>query len=651
MLSKVIFALTLLSSFPFHSFASEKLIPLEHFVKEDEYSQPRLSPDGKYIALTARTPVNGRDVPLIVVYSLPDMKEQSATRMPLYEVPLGYTWVSNTRLLISKGKEIGSREAPSQTGEIFAMDFNGENQEYLYGYNIYKSSRRNVIVSEHYGTGIINSTPNEKNGRFFMTAQMWRSERTMLYDVDSKNASRKLIASLALPQADFLIQHNGTPRFAYGTDKEGFSIVLRYNEKTDDWKQLPSEKTGTTYTPFAFSPDDSEFYALYSKNGEPSTLIKENTTTGERATILKDDVGSINNILFGSTKELPFAAGTNIGIPKIAYLNANRVDAKLHQLLSSKFPNQLVNFVNYTDDGRKLLFSVTSDKEPGAYFIFDQTSNRAYPLFNRKQAIDPDQMSERRPIKYKSRDGIDINGYITIPKSQDFTKKMPLVVLPHGGPHGISDGWEYDNDAQFLASRGYAVLQVNFRGSGSKGHNFMTSGYKKWGSDIMNDIIDGVQWAIAESNVDANRICTYGVSFGGYSALMLPVREPNMFKCAIGYAGVYDLNLLYKSDEADDSRFSSAIARYVGRNKEELDLFSPAKHAEKITIPVMLVHGKEDKRATFNHALAMRDALIKVNRPPEWMAVEDEGHGFYNTKNVTEFYQRLEAFLAKYIGQ
>ena len=142
-----------------------------------------------------------------------------------------------------------------------------------------------------------------------------------------------------------------------------------------------------------------------------------------------------------------------------------------------------------------------------------------------------------------------------------------------------------------------------------------------------------------------------GASFGGYSALMLTVREPSMFKCAIGYVGVYDLNLLFTSDEARNPRFKSVMTQYVGNNKEELDAFSPAKFADKIKVPVFLAHGMDDKRATFNHAEAMREALIKVGRPPEWMAVPNEGHGFYSTKNRTEFYQRLEAFLAKYIGQ
>jgi dipeptidyl aminopeptidase/acylaminoacyl peptidase len=631
------------------SFAAGSIIPLDNFVLEDEYAQPRLSPDGKYLAITARLPIGERFVPSILVYSLPELKLQSATRMRQYEVPHSYIWVTNTRLLYTKGKEYGSREAPVATGEIFAMDFDGQNKEYLFGYEMGTTRHKDKFV-DNYGSGTVNSIPAVRNGNFNMTVYMWDSEESMLYSVDAKNANRKLLSSIALPDVDFLIQHDGTPRFAYGTDKEGYGVLFRFDGTVKKWIQVPREKTGTSLIPIAFSSDDSEFYAYHSVNGEPSVLIKENMATGVRVTLLADKNGSINELAWGANKDLPFGAGTSVGIPTLQYINPESKEAKLHKLLSSSFPGNNVHFINYTDDGSKLLFSVTGDKEPGSYFIFEQASGKAVMLFANKQKIEPDQMAERKPMKFKARDGVELDGYLTLPKMSDASKKIPMVVLPHGGPHGIFDSWYFDNDAQFLASRGYAVLQVNFRGSGGKGENFRHSGYRKWGSDIQNDLIDGVQWVIAKNNIDAKRICSYGISFGAYSALMLAVREPEMFKCAIGYAGVYDLNQIFTEKERD-KRYMAIMTRYIGRDKAELDQFSPALHAEKIKIPVMLVHGREDKIAPFIQAETMRASLVKVGRSPEWMAAEDEGHGFYNTKNVTEFYRRLEIFLAKHLAQ
>nr|WP_314861154.1 prolyl oligopeptidase family serine peptidase [uncultured Undibacterium sp.] len=650
MLRQTLLSLGLLLGQAEVSLAADKLIPIEHFVREDEYAQPRLSPDGKYLALTVRVPQNDRFVPMIVVYSLPDMKEKGAVRMPVYEVPDKYYWVSNTRLLVTKAKEVGSKEQPQLTGEILAMDYNGENQEYVYGYNE-RLKRNSSRFADSRGSGTVTAIPKARNGRFYMTTSLWEGERTMMYDVDSKNANRKLIASVPISNAKFILQNDGKPRFATGSDKDGLYSLYRFDDTKDDWVMLSQKEFDGHIVPIGFNADDTEFYGYYSKRGEPTSLVRVNAQTGALTVIAENKIANLDITQTSINSEMPFAVASNLGIPTMKYLDAERPETKLHQMLSAKFPGNLVNFINYTDDGNTLLFSVASDREPGAYFIFDKSRNRAYPLFASRQLIDPEQMSERRPIQFASRDGIRLDGYLTVPKTQNIAKKMPMIVLPHGGPHGPYDKWFYDNDAQFLASRGYSVLQVNFRGSGGKGNTYQVSGWRKWGAEIQNDLIDGVQWAIKEANVDAKRICTYGASFGGYSALMLAAREPDMFQCAIGYVGVYDLNLMFTSEEAKSPKFKAVMTRYLGTDKAELDRFSPAKQAERIKIPVMLAHGMDDKRATFNHAEAMREALIKQGRPPEWMAVPDEGHGFYNTKNVQEFYTRMEQFLAKHLGQ
>lgn len=641
--------LILFSCFPTNAIAQNQSVPLDHFILPDEYSRPRLSPDGKYLALTKRVPVDGRDIPMVMVYSLPEMKEQCAVRMPIFEAPHNYQWVTNSRLLVTKAKEIGSREQPALTGEIFAMDFNGENQEYIYGYQEYLR-RNGSKFGDYRGHAEIIDIPKKRDGHFYMSTILWDREVTSLFYVNAKNANRKLITTIDLPDATFVLQKNGTPRFAYGSNKENYTQLFKYDDKGDKWLAVPYEESGGYIIPIAFTEDDKEFYAFFRKQGEPSQLIRQNLMTGTRITVLESKSSELDISLNGVNQNMPFAFGSQVGIPDMQYIDSEASEAKLHKLLKSKFTDSFIDFINYTDDGSKLLFSVTSDKEPGAYFIFDKASGRASFLFASRQLIDPEKMADRQPIQFTTRDDIKIDGYLTIPPKHDRQKKMPLVVLPHGGPHGIADHWFYDNDAQFIASLGYAVLQVNFRGSGGKGNAFRISGHKKWGGEIQNDILDAVKWAIKERNVDPNRICTYGASFGGYSALMLAVREPDMFQCAIGYVGVYDLNLMFTTEEKSDPRYLATIKRYLGTDKSILDQFSPAKHADKIKIPVMLVHGIEDKRAPFIHAKVMREALIKQGRPPEWMAAEDEGHGFYNRKNVKEFYQRLESFLRKYLG-
>jgi dipeptidyl aminopeptidase/acylaminoacyl peptidase len=625
-------------------------VPLSAFVQEEEYSKPRLSPDGKHIALTVRVPIGDRFIPVIMTYSLPDMKQVGAIRLPAFGVPANYTWVSNTRLIVTKARELGSREVPKLTGEVVAVNLDGSKQEYLYGYNMYKESSRGDRYGDDYGWGAIADIPEAMNGHFLLGSQLWGSSRSMLYDVDSVNATRKLVADLPEPYLRFVIQQDGKPRFALGTGEDSYLTIYRRNDATGNWEKQ-SGKMGKRYSPKSFSADDTEFAVVHSKDGGPDQLFKENLATGASTVLYAAPQGSVDHIMYGAKPGLPFGAASAVGIPKLHYFDANSDDAKLHKMLSDQFPGSFVNFVNFTSDGTKLLFSVASDRDPGAYYLYNKLTGKADMLFAGMSAIEPDDMSERRPVSFKARDGLDMHGYLTMPKHAAGAK-LPLVLLPHGGPHDIEDTWFFDTDAQFLASRGYAVLQVNFRGSGSRGVNFEEAGYRQWGAQIQDDLIDGVKWAIAQGEVDGNRICAYGVSFGGYSALMLAAREPAMFKCAVGYAGIYDLNLLYKEDATrrDKTRFN-IIDKYIGQDKEQLNRFSPVLLASQITSPVMLVHGEKDKVAPFEHAEAMRAALVKVNRAPEWMAVPNEEHGFYDTKNVTKFYEKLEAFLEKHIGK
>jgi dipeptidyl aminopeptidase/acylaminoacyl peptidase len=630
--------------------AADQRIPLSSFILEDQFSNPKLSPDGRYIAITARIPAGQRFIPVVTVYSLPDLKIVGGIRMPVFDVPLNYIWVSKTRLAIAKGRELGSREKPVATGEVLAAEFDGGKQEYLYGYEMFKASRRGDRYGDDHGYGSIQDLPRERNGHFYLASHAWEGTHSMLYDIDSVSAVRKLLADLPLPDLDFVMQRNGMPRFSHGTGEDSYAVLFRYNDKTDGWDKL-TDKLGRRYVPIAFSADDSEFMVSHSADGGPDKLVRENFASGARVTLFEDPDGSVDTYMFGAQRGLPFAASASIGIPRIRYVDEGSAETTLHKALSQQFPGSFVSFINFTEDGKQLLFSVASDRDPGAYYLYNRTTNKADLLFTSMQDIDPDEMAERRPVSFKARDGLWLHGYLTMPKHAA-NARLPMVLIPHGGPHGSSkDSWFFDQDAQFLASRGYAVVQVNFRGSGGRGVNFEHAGYRQWGAKIQDDLVDGVRWAVAQGEVDASRVCAYGASFGGYSALMLAAREPAMFKCAVGYAGIYDLNLLYKQDATQRNKLVfNVIKKYIGQDKDELNRFSPALLASQITVPVLLVHGEKDKRAPFEHAEAMRAALVKVNRPPEWFTAPNEGHGFYDTRNVTAFYEKLEAFLDKHIG-
>lgn len=627
-------------------------IPIQSFVKQEQFSQPRLSPDGKHLAVTVRMPIGKREVPTMTFYSLPDLKIESAVRLPAFQVPLDYYWVSNTRLVVRKGHEQGSREVPVSYGEVLAMEYDGTKQEYLYGYDRFMNSARSSSHQDDYGRADIADIPASRNGRVFLSAHLWDADVSELLDVDTVKGNRRTAARVPFPAFEFHVQNDGKPRFASGSDSDAQFTLLRREGDSDEWKRVPARQTGTRLLPFAFSADDREFMAWHSQHGEPDTIVRENLASGERRVVASDRDGSIGAYMAGTSRYLPIAAFTTVGKPQVRYLEPDSdADVALHKQLAAQFPGDVVRFVSVTQDGGKLLFLVESDRDPGTYYLFDRKTGRADMLFAAMEALEPDRMAERKPISFKARDGLQLHGYLTLPR-QPAAGKLPLVLIPHGGPHGSYDSWFFDTDAQFLASRGYAVLQVNFRGSGGRGTAFRKAGYRQWHGKIMDDLVDGVRWAIDNAGIDGNRMCVFGASFGGYAALTLASRDPEVFKCAIGYAGVYDLKLFLEEREIKRSKTARSFNKLVvGEDIDELDRISPAMHAATIKAPVLLIHGGKDTIAPKEHAFRMRDALAKAGRPAEWYYVDYEWHGFYDTENQSEVYRRLETFLAKHIGR
>ena len=287
---------------------------------------------------------------------------------------------------------------------------------------------------------------------------------------------------------------------------------------------------------------------------------------------------------------------------------------------------------------------VDSDVNPGDYYLFDTVSKRADFLRAGRIWIEPKQMRPKEPITLKARDGLELHGYVTRPAGDG---PHAMVVMPHGGPHGIRDVWEFDPEVQLLANRGYAVLQVNFRGSGGYGMDFENAGFGEWGAKMQDDVTDATRWAIEQKIASADRICIYGISYGGFAALMGAAREPDLYRCAIGYAGVYDLELMWESGDIPDSRGGRAyLQRVLGTDVAKLRAQSPVYNAQNIKAPVLLIHGKADWRADYEQAQRMKAALEKNRKKVEWLALGREGHGAYDENTRREVYERILQFLA-----
>lgn len=628
--------------------AAADLIPTADFARRAPLTDPALSPDGQYVSFAyhdADGKTNG-----LAIYRVSDMtKPTTLIRMPPYEMPAEMVWASSTRLVVARGKVDGSIGRTSYTGEIMAIDVDGKNADYLFGYE--NVGKRSGTRATDRGWGFIEGIPQQPNGHFYMRATLWNSQdRSTLYDVDATSSTRKQLADIGIPGMTFMVTPDGVPHFAYGTN-EDYKYVVMHRDANGGWSEVKTDHDHQWYRPIAQVADSKRMYAMYSPGGKGGELVEQDEDGGNPRVIRRDEFSEVTSNGMWTPEPLrPFGTWSQTGIPSVTYVNPQEPIAKLHLALSQKFPGEFVRFIDFSQDGSLLMFQVSSDRDPGRVMLISTKNYKVTPLFSTLPWIDPTQMAERRPVRFKASDGMELEAILTLPKGKP-EKDLPMVLVPHGGPHGISDDWFYDTDAQFLASRGYLVLQVNYRGSGDRGEAFESAGYRRWGSRIQDDLADGVKWAISQGFADASRVCIFGASFGGYSAMMAPIRDPGMFKCAVGYAGIYDLNLMRDKGDIKSSKFGrSYLDSAIGNDSAELIQFSPARRAAELNLPILLVHGEDDQRSPFAHFKAMTAALDAAHKPYETLVKSGERHGFVKPENVEEFYNKLAAFLDRNIG-
>ena len=308
------------------------------------------------------------------------------------------------------------------------------------------------------------------------------------------------------------------------------------------------------------------------------------------------------------------------------------------------FPDNRLQILSKSADGKLSIVRVSSDVNPGKFYLYDRDKNRLRFLYDAMKHIKAEDLSPMMPIVLDARDGAKLHGYITFPKNKN--KNLPLIVLPHGGPHGVRDYWGFNSEVQVLANAGYAVLQINYRGSDGYGLEFKRAGYKEWGGLIQRDIIDATKWAIKKNIADKNRICIMGASFGAYSAVQSAILEPELYQCVIANAGVYDLEMMYEEGDIPEVFYGEDyLERVVGKDKKKLKDFSPVYNLKKLKAEILIAHGVKDRRTPFDQAEALIDGLDDIGKKYEVFVKEKEGHGFYKDENQAEYLKRVIRFI------
>jgi dipeptidyl aminopeptidase/acylaminoacyl peptidase len=609
----------------------------------------KISPDGKH--LSAIVFQDGKRT--LVFFDVTNMKVVGIVRMEqLLEVG-EYHWVTNERVVFKLVESKPWEKEPSYYGELYGVDVDGGNGQLLFGYraaagqtgsNIKTRKSRNAwaefidIAPDKQDRILIQSTPATSKGDNL-------AEVLEMNIYNGKTVSR---GKVPVPYASVMAGIDGAPRVVTGTNEKNETEVYIKATDSNDWQELPQQQFGTSFQPIAISKDNNSLYVFDNKGQDKSGVFKLNLKDGSYENIYTDPVVDVSEVNTTADQRSVYGLRVDDGLPAYMLLTSAFDEAKIFKELLSAFPGEQVTITSVTEDAKKWIVAVHSDINPASYYLYDHEKQSLGKIADGNPQLAGKKLAPMTPVKFASFDGKEVHGYLTLSEQQSAAK--PMVVLVHGGPHGIRDRWGYDPEVQLLAQSGYNVLQVNYRGSGGYGQAFMEAGYRQWGDAIQKDIIAGTEWAIAQGHGKAGNVCIMGASFGGYSVVQSATMKPDLYRCGVAVAGVYDLPMM--KELGDVQRRDSGMAyldQVLGQDKAQLAAFSPVNRVGQLKTHLMIAHGKRDERAPIEHATALMEAMDKAGKPYEWLEFSDETHGFYSETNQKMYLTKVQQYLAKHL--
>ncbi|NLA69289.1 MAG: S9 family peptidase [Gammaproteobacteria bacterium] len=614
----------------------------------------KISPSGTYLAIT----VDRGDQDVLTVMRTEDLKVLKVNQLPDKRSVGDFYWVSDDRLLFNAVRKQGGFAQPFLTGEWFGVNADGSAARPLVFYGTRGATERGKTV----GAELLNFLDPllDEPGYVLMSSSTPRSSEgagTAVVRMDVMSGRRTTLTRAPAANCGIALDQAKAPRFAVCGSTRGEDGAWEENttlyrlDEARRWQLVSSSANEGTHLTVIRTSDDGTVYASRSDGKAPASVGTLDTTTGEFTELYRDPVADVSRAIWSTDGARMLAVVTEAGAPKVSLVDESHPESALYQGLAAAFPGQLVRFANHTRDGKRIVVVVEGDRNPGELYLFDRDSGQARFLMSRRQWLDTGRMAEVKPFVIQS-GGMQVHGYLTIPNGSD-GRNLPLIVNPHGGPIGPRDSWFFNPEAQLLASRGYAVLQVNYRGSGGYGKAFTDAGHKNWATGIQDDIIAATRWAIDQGHADGERVCIYGGSFGGYSSLMAPIRAPGLFKCAFGYVGVYDLEMMYSRGDVRERDSGLRYLRHtIGRDPATLKRDSPAARADEVRIPVYLAAGARDRRTPPEQTEAMAKALTDVGNAPEGVIIErEEMHGYYDVEARVRLYTEMLGFFDRHIGK
>jgi len=603
-------------------------IPVEDFFKNPEMASFQISPDGKYYSY--RAPWQNRMN--IFVKEVGSDEATRVTEQTDRDIQ-GYFWANENRI-------------------VYLKDDNGDENFYLVAVDPDGSELTPLTKIEGVRTQVIDDLEEDKDHMIIGLNQ--RNPQVFdPYRLNINTGDMEMIMENPGNITSWMTDHDGKLRVASTSD--GVNTSLLYRESEDaPFETVLTTNFKETLSPTFFTFDNEKLYAVSNLNRDKAAIVVFDPKTGKETEVLfEDDEFDVDGLSY-SRKDKKLTVASYTGIKQELHFFDEEYE-KIYEKLQAEFPGMEIYLTSTTDEEDKFIVRTYGDKSLGDYHLYDRKSGEITYIGDPSSWINEDHMASMNPITYQSRDGLTIHGYLTLPAgySMDDASNLPVVVNPHGGPWA-RDTWGFNPEVQFMANRGYAVLQMNFRGSVGYGKEFWEASFREWGKKMQDDITDGVNWLVEKGIADKDRVAIYGGSYGGYATLAGMAFTPELYACGIDYVGVSNLFTFMNTIPPYWEPFKQMMYEMVGDPEDEQDSLmlrsaSPVFHADKIQAPLFIAQGAQDPRVNKDESDQMVAAMRERGVEVEYLVKDNEGHGFRNEENRFEFYRAMEKFLANHL--
>jgi len=629
-------------------------VPLAEFFQRPSFYGAELSPDGRRVAMSIGSATHPAQLAVL------DLETMTPTVVAAFD-SLGvgrFRWVNDKRLVFDLATHREARREIRQAPGLFAVDADGENFRQLVqttaSWLKAPPAGREPLP---WNVFLLDSVGRQDGPEVFVVSpkQFGGNTRVDYIELMRLNTLTGQAEPVEAPQhaTQWLLDTRGELRMVVTRHENRVTVMAR--ERGGNWRSMSEGDSieGPAFMPLTIAPDGT-FYVRSQGPGDKAALYSLDPASGKRsdAAVLVSKDFDLNPVAVATDQAL---LGWRL-----------RVDAEVTQwidpgmkALQAQLDRALPTTTNRISVARRaqtpyVLVEAFSDAQPSVHYLFHTGQKKLTKLGAAMPGIDPRRMGPMDLVRYPARDGLSIPAYLTLP-ANGARKNLPLVVLVHGGPWVRGGDWRWQPEVQFLASRGYAVLQPEFRGSTGFGSKHFKAGWRQWGQAMQNDLADGARWAIAQGIADPRRIAIAGASYGGYAAMMGLVNDPDLFRCAVNWVGVTDLMLMYTAywSDIDDESKRYGLPRLLGDPKAEADKLrahSPLHQAARIRQPVLMAYGGVDERVPIAHGERMRDALRAHNPSVEFIEYPSEGHGWARPETNIDFWGRVETFLGRHLA-